>query len=248
MTPFPCPDTPLAVIELRQYTLRPGRRDELIELFEHRFIEPQEALGMRIVGTFRDLDDPDRFVWLRGFADMSARADALSAFYFGPVWQRHRDAANATIVDSDCVWLLRPATAGDSFAQAQSPRAPIAAAPDRPAGLVTVTLCPLRGRAGDALQQAFDDVVRPAWIGAEGELLACLVTEESANNFPRLPVREGESVIAWFTRFPDAAAAARHAALIEASGPLRDPRWRDHVAGEPATVRLVPTARSALRG
>jgi hypothetical protein len=247
MTPFPTADTPLAVLELRQYTLRPGRRDELIDLFERQFIEPQEALGMRIVGTFRDLDDPDRFVWLRGFADMSARGDALGAFYFGPVWKRHREAANATIVDSDCVWLLRPAKVGDSFAHSQSARAAVGEAPSRPAGLVTITLCTLAGPADAALMQAFDEIVRPAWIGAEGELLACFVTEMSANNFPRLPVREGDSVIAWFTRFPDAAAARRHAQLIEASGTLRDARWREHLAGEPATVRLIPTARSALR-
>jgi hypothetical protein len=247
MTPFPTADTPLAVLELRQYTLHPGRRDELIELFERQFIEPQEALGMRIVGTFRDLDDPDRFVWLRGFADMSARGDALGAFYFGPVWKRHREAANATIVDSDCVWLLRPATTVDSFAGAQSPRAALGDAPARPAGLVTVTLCPLHGRADRELLQVFDEIVRPGWIGAEGELLACFVTEEAVNNFPRLPVREGERVIAWFTRFADAAAAERHGALVEASGTLRDPRWQARLAGEPVTVRLVPTARSALR-
>src|ERR1700761_6721111 len=91
----------LAVLELRQYTLHPGMRDTLIALFEREFVEPQEAVGARIVGTFRDLDDPDRFVWLRGFADMAARADALGAFYGGPAWQAHRDTANATMVDSD---------------------------------------------------------------------------------------------------------------------------------------------------
>jgi hypothetical protein len=35
---------------------------------------------MRIIGQFRDLDHPDRFVWLRGFADMEARTQALGAF------------------------------------------------------------------------------------------------------------------------------------------------------------------------
>src|SRR5687767_8691250 len=83
------------VIELRQYTLHPGRRDRLIELFEREFIEPQEVLGMRVLGTFRDIDDPDRFVWLRGFDGMASRGEALPAFYGGPVWERHRDAANA---------------------------------------------------------------------------------------------------------------------------------------------------------
>lgn len=61
------------VVELRQYRLRPGQREILIELFERELIEPQEAVGMQVLGQFRDLDRPDRFVWLRGFSDMEAR-------------------------------------------------------------------------------------------------------------------------------------------------------------------------------
>jgi hypothetical protein len=60
------------VVELRQYTLRPGQRDVLIDLFDQEFVESQEADGMAIVGQFRDLDDPDRFTWIRGFASMPA--------------------------------------------------------------------------------------------------------------------------------------------------------------------------------
>ena len=71
------------VVELRQYTLRPGQRDVLIELFDRALVESQEAEGMAIVGQFRDLDDPDRFVWIRGFDDMPSRARALAAFYGG---------------------------------------------------------------------------------------------------------------------------------------------------------------------
>src|SRR5450432_2088836 len=84
----------------------PGLRDVLIELFEREFIESQEALGMTLVGQFRDLDNPDRFVWLRGFADMTIRAQALEAFYSGPIWRAHRAAANETMIDSDNVLLL----------------------------------------------------------------------------------------------------------------------------------------------
>jgi hypothetical protein len=51
-----------AIIELRQYTLHPGAREVLIELFDGEFVESQEALGMHVVGQFRDLDDPNRFV------------------------------------------------------------------------------------------------------------------------------------------------------------------------------------------
>jgi hypothetical protein len=100
------------VLELRRYTLHPGRRDELISLFEREFVEPQEALGAHLFGLFRVPSSPDQFVWLRGFESLAARADALSEFYSGPVWKAHRDAANATMVDSDDVHLLRPVRRG----------------------------------------------------------------------------------------------------------------------------------------
>ena len=58
------------IVELRQYTLHPGKRDVLIDLFDRKFVESQEALGMKVIGQFRDLDNPNRFVWLRGFRDM----------------------------------------------------------------------------------------------------------------------------------------------------------------------------------
>ena len=103
------------IVELRQYTLHPGKRHVLIDLFDREFIEPQEALGMKIIGQFRDVDDRNRFVWLRGFRDMASRAQALQDFYGGPVWKTHREAANATMVDSDNVLLLRPASPASGF-------------------------------------------------------------------------------------------------------------------------------------
>ncbi|WP_433327169.1 NIPSNAP family protein [Spirillospora sp. CA-294931] len=96
------------VIELRRYTLRPGRREELIELFEREFVESQEETGMTVLGIFRDLDDPDAFVWLRGFTDMETRLAALTAFYGGPVWAEHGPAASVTMVDVSNCRLLRP--------------------------------------------------------------------------------------------------------------------------------------------
>lgn len=102
----------IALVELRRYTLHPGRRDELIALFERELVAPQEAAGLRVLGWYRDRDRPDHFVWLRGFDsdDADARGRALRAFYGGPAWAAHADAANATMVDSDDVHLLRPRT------------------------------------------------------------------------------------------------------------------------------------------
>ena len=41
-----------AVLELRQYELHSGQRETLIDLFAREFIEPQEALGMTLIGPF----------------------------------------------------------------------------------------------------------------------------------------------------------------------------------------------------
>jgi hypothetical protein len=46
------------VVELRRYTLHPGRRDALIDLFDREFIEAQEDVGMRVIGQFRNAADP----------------------------------------------------------------------------------------------------------------------------------------------------------------------------------------------
>src|SRR5258708_34163825 len=131
--------TPFPLVELRQYRNYPGKRDALITLFEREFVESQEALGMKIVGTFRQPSQPDRFVWLRGFTDMDARANGLNAFYSGPVWHAHSKAANETMEDSDNVLLLREARPGSGFAGDGSPQpAPDAAA--LPGGLVVPVL------------------------------------------------------------------------------------------------------------
>src|SRR6187551_3647920 len=107
--------------ELRQYTLHPGRRDELVEVFDRWFIEGQEDLGTVVQGQFSDLDRPDRFVWLRSFPDLEARRVALEGFYSGPVWAAHRDAANATMAEWDDVLLLQSVSALDAgFAAART--------------------------------------------------------------------------------------------------------------------------------
>ena len=102
------------------------------------------------------------------------------------------------MVDSDDVLLLRPLGCDQGLMAALQPRAAVeAAAPD--GGVFTITLCPLREPATDALVLAFDQCIHPWWVGVGGDLLACWVTEPAANTFPRLPVREGEPHIAWLT-------------------------------------------------
>lgn len=235
----------IGVIELRKYTLRSGQRERLVTLFEHTFVEPQEALGMTLPGQFRDLDDPDRFVWLRGFADLQARVRSLGAFYDGPVWQAHRDAANATMIDSDDVLLLQPRLPFDLAGLIRP--APGASAP---AGLVTAWVCPLRPGSARAQMQAFERRLWPRLQSHGARLLATCASEPARNDFPRLPVREGEQVFVWLAGFDDEQmhASWQHSVAEDpdASGALAE--WLAALDGPPQTLRLAPTPRSLLRG
>lgn len=162
----------MSIVELRQYTLYPGARETLIELFEREFVTGQQAAGITVGGRFRDLDDPDRFVWLRAFPDMPHRRRALEAFYTGPVWRKHRDAANATMIDSDDVLLLR----GPCFT------------PEPGTHEVTATICHPPNTA--AFTPYATHHLTPHHTLHR--------TEHAENDYPLLPVRTGEDVRVWF--------------------------------------------------
>ena len=240
------PQTCCPIVELRQYTLHPGKRDVLIDLFDREFVESQEALGMKVIGQFRDLDNPNRFVWLRGFRDMPSRARALTDFYGGPVWKAHREAANATMIDSDNVLLLHPATPTSGFSLGNRERPRLGSNETR-SELIVATIYYLDAPVDAAFAQFFEKTVKPAVISTGATVLAYFVTEHSENTFPALPVQEGENVFVWFARFNDAAACERYFAYP------RSPRWRDEISKElarrlkrePEILKLSPT-RSLL--
>lgn len=230
-------------VELRQYTLRGGQREVLVSVFEKNFIESQNELGAHVLGIFRDLDDPDRFVWLRGFRDMAARPRALGSFYGGPVWHAHSAVANATMIDSENVLLLRPA----------GPGLGIPARPSKGAasgGVISATIYYLHDVDATQFTRVFDQAILPRLMSAGARPIARLVTEESSNNFPRLPIRDRDRTFVWFARWQDLAAEdAFVTAFTKVSG------WRDSVPDavlpalmqKPERLRLAPTARSMLR-
>lgn len=236
------PSSCCSVLELRQYTLHPGQRDVLISLFERAFIESQEATGMHLVGQFRDEDQPDRFVWLRGFHDMASRREALSAFYGGPTWKEHRNAANATMQDSDNVLLLRPVTGLEH----PGTRRPPPGADARPDSRVEVTLCFLKAPADEALTACFEQHMRPVLTALGAMPKALFQTEPAENTFPALPVRTGEHVFAWLTVFPDAAHHREHLRRRAATPAWAEP-LQPWLRAPLEHLTLSPTARSELR-
>jgi len=248
------------IVELRQYTLHPGMRDTLIALFDREFVETQEEAGMKIIGQFRDLDDPNRFVWLRGFADMASRGRALTAFYVdGAAWRAHRDAARATMVDTANALLLHPARPASGFrsdAPERPPRRALIRAPSfemdgRINGRRGATAIP--DRLIVATIHYFDAPIGPdladrlerALASAGAPILASFVTEHGANTFPALPVREGKNVFVCFARFADRSACDRFRANLAGS-----PEYQailSKASARTEVLTLSPTARSQLR-
>jgi len=239
-----------AIVELRQYTLHPGRFDEFAKLFEDEFVDPLEAAGMTVIGQFHDLDDPNRFVWLRGFRDMPARAEALEAFYGGALWKARRDAANASFTDTDNVLLLRPAASDSGVSLDGLQRAASGARDNADRGLVVVTVYGLDPATANSFPGYFEHELKPTLARAGIDVAAAFETETTPNNFPRLPVREGERVFVWIARFPD---RARGDATLQ--GLQRSAHWKEQVVPElerrvkaTQVLRLAATPRSLLRG
>jgi hypothetical protein len=218
-----------AAIELRRYTLHHGQRDVLIELFERELIEPQEALGMSVIGSFLDVDHPDTFTWLRGFTDMDTRRDALEAFYGGPVWARHRDAANATMIDSDDVLLLT----GVSL-----PSVGAVLEPARPVRGFEIVTFHVDGDPHDTELAELADRI--------GHLEGCrlemyLRSLHAANTFPALPVRADANVVVAVLTTTTAYDAARTPVAWEQICSCLTSLTKTEA------IRLEPTAHSQLR-
>jgi hypothetical protein len=237
------------VLELRQYTLRPGQREVLIELFERELIEPQEAVGMQVLGQFRDLDKPDRFVWLRGFSDMEMRRQGLFAFYGGPVWAAWGPAANATMIDSDDVLLLRPCGPNSGLRPNVHPR-PLPGARPGPS-ILHATILTVDPIEASTLAGRLSRLLEPALAEAGHRLVGWYETDPTPNNFPRLPVRTDIAFV-WFTACaqPDRRGAITHAGygvpevdipeIAKELGQFGTLSW--------SHLRLVPTPRSTLTG
>jgi hypothetical protein len=233
--------TQSSVVELRQYTLKPGATQTLVDVFEAKLVESQEALGMAVGGLFHDRDDADRFVWMRGFDSMESRREALAAFYGGPVWKRHGPAANATMVDSDDVLLLRP-TDPPHLPLEPGPRAAVGAIA---AGDEWVVATAWLHQPGHGTCAWLAGTVQPLLAEALGTTVATWRTEPAENTFPALPVRPDHAFV-WTATFADHPSYAAALSALE-----RHPAWprtmadldsRDVLA---ETLSLRPTARSS---
>lgn len=75
------------IIEMRTYKTKPGKRAEFIEIFRSKSVPAHAEIGMKILGPFLSVEDPDTFFFMRGFPDLDSREPMKAKFYEGDLWK-----------------------------------------------------------------------------------------------------------------------------------------------------------------
>ena len=88
------------IVEVRSYRIKPGRRDEFIKFFEERSIPALRSHGMKVVGPLLDLENPNKFVWLRSFPSLEERERMRNDFYEGELWKNELEAIAMPMLES----------------------------------------------------------------------------------------------------------------------------------------------------
>ena len=94
------------VIEMRTYRTKPGKRDEFIRIFRTRSVPAHTEIGMRILGPFLSIEDPDVFFFMRGFPDLPSRDPMKAKFYDGDLWKGELEQLLMRMLDKYDVVLV----------------------------------------------------------------------------------------------------------------------------------------------
>jgi hypothetical protein len=75
------------IVEMRTYKTKPGKRAEFLEIFRTKSVPAHNEIGMKILGPFLSVEDPDTFFFMRGFPDLASREPMKARFYDGEFWK-----------------------------------------------------------------------------------------------------------------------------------------------------------------
>src|SRR2546428_10404651 len=96
------------IVEVRSYRIKPGHREDFIQFFETRAVPALRTHGMKILGPLLDLENPNKFVWLRSFPSLAERDRMKNAFYEGELWKNELESIAMPMIESYDVILCEP--------------------------------------------------------------------------------------------------------------------------------------------
>jgi hypothetical protein len=94
------------IIEMRTCKTKPGKRAEFIDIFRSRSMPAHAEIGMKILGPFDSVEDPDTFFFMRGFPDLASREPMKAKFYEGELWTRELESILIPLLDKYEVVLV----------------------------------------------------------------------------------------------------------------------------------------------
>ncbi len=97
----------MAFYELRQYTVRPGKMAEWLEIMENEIIPFQVGKGMVITGSYRGEEDDSVYVWMRRFESEEERERLYAAVYESDTWKNDISPRVGEILDRDAMVVTR---------------------------------------------------------------------------------------------------------------------------------------------
>ena len=231
------------VFEFRRYAIKPGERKQFAQYFEAYFPEAFQQLGAIAAGSFLDRGNETGFTWIRGFHTIDDRAVVNAAFYYGSVWNEHRDTLNNLITDSDNVLLLRPL--GPQQGVSILPTVDPVTEPSGAQGVVVAEVFAVKKDELDA----FTKEAEPAFAmyrAAGAREAGVLVRLDTKNNFPQLPVRTDGPYLVWLGILHDNQTLQR--VFIPVTQQIAGTLGASvHLRGAPELIVLDPTPRSRMR-
>jgi hypothetical protein len=97
----------MTFFELRQYRMRPGRREAWIKLMEEEIVPFQTSKGMVICATFVGEEDNDLFVWIRRFDSEPERERLYEAVYQSDAWKNDIAPRVGELIDREQIKVTR---------------------------------------------------------------------------------------------------------------------------------------------
>lgn len=87
------------IVEMRTYKTKPGYRSRFLEIFRGKSVPAHDQIGMKILGPFPSLEDPDIFFFMRGFPDLDSREPMKAKFYEGELWKNELENVLMPMLD-----------------------------------------------------------------------------------------------------------------------------------------------------
>ncbi|MBS1730445.1 MAG: DUF4440 domain-containing protein [Bacteroidetes bacterium] len=204
----------IGVLELRNYLLKNGCRNDFAKYFEANFVASQYAMKGYPIARYFVKDQADNFFWMRGFQSMNSRSVFLPNFYYGDFWKQHRNAANSMIANNDNVYLLHPLVLeNDSLVRTDY----INSAELEPKGKIAVVEFYISNTKLNQLKNLFSKTYLPLLKRMGSSEISVWESELEENDFPQLPVFQDKNLLVTISFYENEAEYYRIKAIVESA-------------------------------